>query len=433
MSKQKPNAVCGCGSGKKFKKCCAVSLQMAEPAAPAAQQKMAGSDPASLQLAQKKAFIAKQLGLDPSLDLAELMSLASKKVGVANTASHVSKAEISAADRLIASQPHAGEPSSNATKRAAGSIRADRQATSTCQSCGETVQQVCSVNGCCARCLYEIGHFDRLGQSAVSKRDEAELARAGGAEASTYGEATRLGFRRVCKRLGLSADDTFIDCGSGTGRLVIQAANEFGVRRAIGVELSRQRHSMALGLLTSSSGRGAKPRTAFYCEDFAASHLWTAAAAISPGGSSAAAEGGEADGALVGATVVFTYCIMFDESLMARLARCIEACPTVRSPARLEPAEPEARPPPRPAHTCMRLASFGQVRLVASFRRFPEAHGGLRGFVECVPRTSKSRLSRVVGRLARARACDASWPGLAPPLACTATTLAELGSLSSAR
>jgi len=326
MSKQKPNAVCGCGSGKKFKKCCAVSLQMAEPAAPAAQQKMAGSDPASLQLAQKKAFIAKQLGLDPSLDLAELMSLASKKVGVANTASHVSKAEISAADRLIASQPHAGEPSSNATKRAAGSIRADRQATSTCQSCGETVQQVCSVNGCCARCLYEIGHFDRLGQSAVSKRDEAELARAGGAEASTYGEATRLGFRRVCKRLGLSADDTFVDCGSGTGRLVIQAANEFGVRRAIGVELSRQRHSMALGLLTSSSGRGAKPRTAFYCEDFAASRLWTAAAAISPGGSSAAAEGGEADGALVGATVVFTYCIMFDESLMARLARCIEAC-----------------------------------------------------------------------------------------------------------
>ena len=61
---------------------------------------------------------------------------------------------------------------------------------------------------------------------------EAALERAGGYSASGYGEVTRLGFQQLNARMRLQHDDTFVDCGSGTGRTVLQAAREYGVRAA---------------------------------------------------------------------------------------------------------------------------------------------------------------------------------------------------------
>ena len=72
----------------------------------------------------------------------------------------------------------------------------------------------------------------------------------GGPEAGLYGELTPLGFRALIARLRLGADDTFVDCGSGLSRLVMQAASEFDVHHSIGVEFAASRHELAEELLS---------------------------------------------------------------------------------------------------------------------------------------------------------------------------------------
>ena len=293
-------------------------------------------------LAQKKAFIARELGLDPSMPLAELMAAASKATGM--TTPKMNKSQLGEAEGLIAaSRPKAAET------RDAPSMP--------CKSCGQHAKQLSVANGCCARCLFQVSHFQNLGHQATSQGDEAELARLGGSQAHTYGEVTTIGFRQLCARMELSTSDVFVDLGSGTGQLVQQAAREYGVRRAIGIELSGSRHQVAIDLHTAAAAsiatarkqrglrdkRGSSP-VLFLQADCADLQLWTAARTVGSG---------SRGGSLVGATAVFTCSIMFDDSLMARIARCIEACPT--------------------------------VRVVASFRRFPSALGGLRGFAVSPP------------------------------------------------
>jgi hypothetical protein len=120
-------------------------------------------------LAQKATFIANQLGLDPSLPLSELMAAASKKMGVAT---NVSSDEMHKADALISSARQTGAVQTETLGQGGG--------TCTCHSCGQAAMQVCSVNGCCARCVYEVAHFDKIGHSAISTEDEQELGQAGG-------------------------------------------------------------------------------------------------------------------------------------------------------------------------------------------------------------------------------------------------------------
>jgi len=81
-------------------------------------------------------------------------------------------------------------------------------------------------------------------------------------EPSTYGEVTPVGARQLFDEMGLreppqrrrqdslqlSTTATFMDLGSGAGKLVIQAYLELRPRlkRAIGIELARSRHQSAL-------------------------------------------------------------------------------------------------------------------------------------------------------------------------------------------
>ena len=75
---------------------------------------------------------------------------------------------------------------------------------------------------------------------------------------STYGEITTKGFRELAKRIELYSGDCFLDMGSGVGRVVVQAALEFGCRSSLGVELSMTRHQRAQqALLDVISARGA--------------------------------------------------------------------------------------------------------------------------------------------------------------------------------
>lgn len=306
-------------------------------------------------LAQKAQFIASELGLDPNLPLAELLQAAARKTGMAMpkvTGKQVMEAE----GLMAAAQPQPPGPKS-ARKGKARQGAATEQASEAadaahkCRSCGQLSRQLCAANGCCSRCVYEIAHFERLGHGALSKSDESALERAGGPTAHTYGEMTPLGFRQLAARLGLSSTDVFVDCGSGTGRLVLQAAKEYGVRRAIGVELSSSRHDVARDLLAAASASivtareksGAKPTrdaARLLCADCAAPRLWTAAD-TSGGGSRARGKRSSDDAALVGATVVFTCSIVFDESLMGRLVRAHRrhhtAAATVPHPIRPAP------------------------------------------------------------------------------------------------
>lgn len=65
----------------------------------------------------------------------------------------------------------------------------------------------------------------------------------------TYGEITAEGVRQLLQSMGLGNDDTadvFYDAGSGVGRLVAQLYLEHRALNVIGVELSKQRHDMAV-------------------------------------------------------------------------------------------------------------------------------------------------------------------------------------------
>lgn len=148
-------------------------------------------------LAQKATFIANQLGLDPSLPLSELMAAASRRMGVAT---NVSSDEMHKADALISSARQSGAVHIEAPQHDGGSY--------TCRSCGQTATQVCSVNGCCARCVYEVAHFDKIGHSAISAGDEQELGHAGGPRGS-WAFASRSNPQSYCVRPlpGLTADD----------------------------------------------------------------------------------------------------------------------------------------------------------------------------------------------------------------------------------
>ena len=111
-----------------------------------------------------------------------------------------------------------------------------------------------------------------------------------------------------------------MDCGSGIGRTVLQAAREYGVQRAIGIGLSEQ-HRIA-----QAAGRRAdhlRSRSAFLCAD-----------PLTP--SCGRLEAAERWSGACGRDSRFTCSVMFDEELMRRLARCIAACPTVRLVATLK-------------------------------------------------------------------------------------------------
>ena len=87
----------------------------------------------------------------------------------------------------------------------------------------------------------------------ISETESQRIAAVGGEDAWKYGEVTPRGFSTLAKALQLGEDDAFFDAGSGLGRLVLQAARDFGVRRSCGIELSQKRHAFALQSLKSES------------------------------------------------------------------------------------------------------------------------------------------------------------------------------------
>ena len=137
----------------------------------------------------------------------------------------------------------------------------------------------------------------------ISSVEEQRIAAVGGADAWKYGELTPRGFAKLASAVGLDSTDVFLDAGSGLGRLVIQAAREFGTRRAFGVELARSRHHAALQSLQCEPVN-VSCRVTLLEGDCAAQDLWQAH--------------------LSSVGVVFVSNLLFDASLNQRLKHCIE-------------------------------------------------------------------------------------------------------------
>ena len=193
------------------------------------------------------------------------------------------------------------------------------QASKRCKSCGNKVcaKHASAANGCCVPCMHAVQEAVRAGR-CTDQAEEEEIEAIGGPEAATYGEVTPLGFRSLASRISLTSEDAFVDLGSGLGRVVVQAADEFGVRHSIGVELAASRHELAEELAAASP---AADRITLLRADCAAAALWAA----------------HLDGV---ATAVYASNLLFDEALMRRLAERLEACASVRVVVSLKPFEP---------------------------------------------------------------------------------------------
>mmetsp|Transcript_31016 Transcript_31016/g.99028 ORF Transcript_31016/g.99028 Transcript_31016/m.99028 type:complete len:280 (+) Transcript_31016:155-994(+) len=93
------------------------------------------------------------------------------------------------------------------------------------------------------------------GAVTIPEDDKArmrELSEMQGPKAWTYGEIEFAGVEALAGELGGRATTegaVLYDLGSGLGRMVIQVALDWGVAKAVGVELSEQRHSRAVRAL----------------------------------------------------------------------------------------------------------------------------------------------------------------------------------------
>lgn len=160
--------------------------------------------------------------------------------------------------------------------------------------------------------------------SACTFEEHEAMKDIGGGVASVYGEISAGGFARLADRLRLGPADTFVDCGSGLGRVVEQAAVDFGVSRSYGIEFAGSRHAAACARLAqreeASTSSAACARIRLIQGDCADGALW-------------AAPGGE----LSACTCVYICNLLFDDALNARLKARLEGAPTVQRVAAFRP------------------------------------------------------------------------------------------------
>src|SRR5712692_4344534 len=76
--------------------------------------------------------------------------------------------------------------------------------------------------------------------------------------------------RKLLSLAGASRSDVFFDLGCGRGRLCIIAVAEFGVKRAVGIEMHRGRAAKAI---KSVEALGLSGRIEIWNEDFMQSDL----------------------------------------------------------------------------------------------------------------------------------------------------------------
>ncbi len=89
---------------------------------------------------------------------------------------------------------------------------------------------------------------------AINAGEERRIERT--RSSATYGEIMPAASVQLIDALNLRATDTFVDLGSGVGKLVLTAALCSKVGRAIGVELGRERHRDAVSVVRAAQALG---------------------------------------------------------------------------------------------------------------------------------------------------------------------------------
>lgn len=148
----------------------------------------------------------------------------------------------------------------------------------------------------------------------ASSTDRDEIERRAGEGAAVYGRLTDAGARLLLSWMRPGPDDVLLDVGAGDGRFLVLAVLETAVGRALGVELSRERHRIAerarsaLLALADARARAAAARLELVCGDAADAGL-----------------------DLEAVTLAWLGCTTFSATLLGRLARRLHGCPRLRT------------------------------------------------------------------------------------------------------
>jgi len=144
--------------------------------------------------------------------------------------------------------------------------------------------------------------IDEIAAAAIDASETEMISRVAGPKGAGYGELLPQGMSKLAASTRLGCSDSFLDVGSGTGKLVLQAAAVHGAVKATGVELSPTRHALAVEALErlSQSNPEAASRVRLVLGD--------------------AVESEEALAAMRTATVVYANNLLFGEALQERLA-----------------------------------------------------------------------------------------------------------------
>ena len=163
---------------------------------------------------------------------------------------------------------------------------------------------------------------------SIDQTDRDRVHCAGGAVtadgsvgAATYGEVSAQGVETLIDALRLDDTSTFYDLGSGRGAAVLQVALQTRacVRQAVGIELSRERHAIAVQALrrVAVSAPRILGRADFICADLATSDWYR------------------------DATEVFCTNLLFGKELDRRLSEQLSRCETLRRVVTLRPVVEE--------------------------------------------------------------------------------------------
>lgn len=152
---------------------------------------------------------------------------------------------------------------------------------------------------------------------SIAKDEELAIRAIGGNLAARYGEITPRGFRTLAARLEIAERDIFADLGSGVGKACHQAVQEYNVRAACGVELSKTRHDRAVEARRALASEDAE-RIALVNGDCADAALWSV-------------------GALADATVLWICSELMSDGLMRRIGERVSGSAAVRAVATLKP------------------------------------------------------------------------------------------------